>query len=139
MPEWRDGVVGLRILVVEDEVMIAIMLESMLEDFGCEVVGLASSIEEALTTIRQEVMDGVLLDMNLQGRNTNGVADELHTRAVPFLLVTGYEGMDSDPPLIRAAPRLQKPFSREELGRRMTEAFVASAHGQAVSARRKMV
>jgi CheY-like chemotaxis protein len=90
MEQRFDTLAGLRILVVEDEAMIAMMLEVMLEDFGCRVVGLAPSLEKALVAIRQPALDGVLLDMNMHGKSTDAVAKELLGRTVPFLLVTGY-------------------------------------------------
>ena len=116
---------GLFILIVEDETMVAMMLEDMLQDFGCSVA-LAGSIDEALTFVRANALDGVLLDMNIHGRKTTAVAEELASRSVPFLLVTGYGAGDSDPPLIKGAPRLQKPFDENILGRRMAEVFVAA-------------
>lgn len=114
---------GLFILIVEDEVMLAMMLEDMLQDLGCSVA-LAGSIEEALSSLREATPDGVLLDMNLHGQMTIAIAEELARRSVPFLLVTGYSSADGDPPVIKAAPRLQKPFNEDVLGRRMAEVFV---------------
>lgn len=114
---------GLFILIIEDEVMLAMMLEDMLQDLGCSIA-LAGSIEEALSSIRKNTPDGVLLDMNIHGRKTVAVAEELASRSVPFLLVTGYDTADGDPPVIKAAPRLRKPFSEENLGRRMQEVFM---------------
>lgn len=61
----------------------------------------------------------------MNGKSTRAVAEELLGRAMPFLLVTGYDDMDSDPPAIRTAPRLKKPFSRDELARGMMEVFGA--------------
>lgn len=116
---------GLQILVVEDEAMIAMMLEQMLEDLGCRVV-LASSVETALHTVRGETFHGVLLDMNMHGHTTLAVAEELAGRSVPFLLVTGYGPGAADPPVIQAAPRLLKPFTEDDLARRMTELFAPS-------------
>ncbi len=116
---------GLHILVVEDEVMVAMMLEDMLADFGCHVA-LASNITRALAAIRDRPLDGVLLDMNIHGQQTTAVAEELVGRSVPFLLVTGYGPGNSDPPAVNAAPRLRKPFTQDDLGRRMIEVFGAS-------------
>ena len=126
MEKRFEVLAGLRILVVEDEVMIAMMLEDMLHEFGCSVVGYAASIEKALASIASNALDGVLLDMNIRGANTLRVAEELLRRSVPFLLVTGYGDREVDPPEIKTAPRLVKPFNQQELARRMTEVFVAS-------------
>ena len=101
------------------------MLEDMLLDFGCRVE-LASNVERALAAIRDHALDGVLLDMNIHGQQTTAVAEELVSRSMPFLLVTGYGTGNGDPPVIRTAHRLQKPFSQDDLGRRMAEIFGAS-------------
>jgi CheY-like chemotaxis protein len=115
---------GLRILVVEDETMVGMMLEDMLLDFGCRVE-VVSTIESALIAIRENVPDGVLLDMNLNGQRTVAVAEVLAERSVPFLLVTGYGGGNDDPPIIKTAPRLQKPFTEKDLNQRMLETFAS--------------
>jgi DNA-binding response OmpR family regulator len=112
----------LRILVVEDEVVVGILLEELLEDAGARVK-LAHNIDGALGAIQQEAFDGVLLDINLHGITTEPVAEDLRRRAVPFIVVTGYDSTENDPPALKAASRLQKPFSRVELLRRMTEVF----------------
>jgi DNA-binding response OmpR family regulator len=88
METHPDSLVGLHILIIEDETTIAMMLEDVLLDLGC-CVDLAPSIETALNAIRTQPLDGVLLDMNLHGRTTNSVAEELVGRSMPFLLVTG--------------------------------------------------
>ena len=124
--EKTEALAGLSILVVEDEVMVGMMLEDMLHDFGCNVE-VVPSVEKALSSIRGSVPDGVLLDMNLHGQKTTAVAEELVSKSVPFLLVTGYGRGDDDPPLFKSAPRLQKPFTEEALGRRMLETFADRA------------
>jgi CheY-like chemotaxis protein len=123
---WGDPkmLTGLRILVVEDETMVGMMLEDMLLDFGCRVE-VVSTIESALIAIRENVPDGVLLDMNLNGQRTVAVAEVLAERSVPFLLVTGYGGGNDDPPIIKTAPRLQKPFTEKDLNQRMLETFAS--------------
>ena len=126
MVNRTESLAGLCILVVEDEVLVAMMVEAMLEDFGCSVE-VVPGIEQALASIRKRAPDGVLLDMNVHGRKTLPVAEELVSRSVPFLLVTGYGTADDDPPMIKSAPRLQKPFSEDDLGRRMAQVFVSSA------------
>jgi CheY-like chemotaxis protein len=123
MENRPEALAGLHILVVEDEVMVAMMLEDMLQDFGC-IVDLASNIDDALASIRRHAPDGVLLDMNIHGRKTIAVAEELVSRSVPFLLVTGYGASAGDPPVIKTASRLQKPFVQGDLGQRMAEVFV---------------
>ena len=122
----REALAGLRILIVEDELLVAMLEEEMLQDLGCEIVGPASTLEEAIRSLRGNRLDGVLLDVNLNGKLSSPVADELLGLGVPFLLVTGYGGSDGDPPALRAASRVKKPFDFNELAKRMTEVFIAS-------------
>lgn len=122
--EKTEALAGLSILVVEDEAMVGMMLEDMLHDFGCNVQ-VVPSVETALIAIRGHVPDGVLLDMNLHGRKTVAVAEELVSKSVPFLLVTGYGVGEGDPPVFKSAPRLQKPFTEAALALRMRETFRA--------------
>jgi DNA-binding response OmpR family regulator len=120
----RDALAGLRILVVEDEFLVAMLVEEMLQDLRCEVVGPISTLEEAVATVHQNHLDGVLLDANLNGKNASPVADELRGREVPFILVTGYARHKGDPPVLERAPRVRKPINFDELADRMTETFV---------------
>jgi DNA-binding response OmpR family regulator len=120
----RDALAGLRILIVEDELLVAMLVEEMLQDLGCEIVGPISTLEEAIATIRQNRLDGALLDLNLNGKNSTPAADELLARGLPFLLVTGYGNSVGDTPALRSAPQLRKPFDFDELANRMVEVFV---------------
>lgn len=115
----------MRILVVEDELLIAMLVEEMLQELRCEIVGPVGTYEKALTAVRQHRFHGALLDANLHGTNSSPVADELLDRAVPFLLVTGYGSRNGDPPAFKTAPRVKKPFNLEQLADRMMEVFVA--------------
>jgi CheY-like chemotaxis protein len=78
------------ILVVEDEMLIAMLVEEMLQDLGCRVVGPVSTLEDALARISRDHLDGALLEANLRGDSSSPAADELLGLHVPFLLVTGY-------------------------------------------------
>lgn len=127
--EKTEGLAGLNILVVEDEVMVGMMLEDMLQDLGC-TVEVVPSVEKALSAVRGHLPDGVLLDMNLHGQKTVAVAEELVSKSVPFLLVTGYGTGEGDPPVFKSAPRLQKPFTEAALARRMLETFAVKAEGR---------
>ena len=124
MATGRDALAGLRILVVEDEFLVAMLVEEMLQDLHCEIVGPISTLEEALATVRQNHLDGALLDANLNGKNSSPVADELMGHEVPFVLVTGYGGHKADPPVLTRAPRVRKPINFDELADRMTEIFI---------------
>lgn len=116
---------GLRILVAEDEMLILLDIEGMLREFGCEIVGPVATVKAALATIRNNGLDGALLDMSLHGERITPAAEELLARGVPFVLCTGYGRESRDEPAIRDAPRLNKPFSQESLRVAMGEAFAA--------------
>lgn len=123
----RDALAGLRILVVEDEMLIALLIEEMLQELQCEIIGPVSSVEEAITAARARPLDGALLDMNLNGESSSRAAHELNERAVPFLLVTGYDTNDSESPVFQTASRIGKPFDIEDLADGMLKVFVRRA------------
>lgn len=107
---------GRRILLVEDEMLVAMLLEDMLADLGCEVVGPAASVDKALKTIETAgAIDAAVLDVNLFGAKSYPVADELVARNVPFTFSTAYGKKYLDDGYARF-PLLQKPFSQQNLG-----------------------
>lgn len=109
-----DLLSGRRVLVVEDEMLVLLMIEDMLADLGCKSVSAAATIDKALALIQEQVFDAAMLDMNLNGDDSLKVADALATRGVPFVYCTGNNGhgMRPDP---ANTPVLRKPFSFEEL------------------------
>jgi CheY-like chemotaxis protein len=125
MTPHREGLAGLRVLVAEDEVLILMEIEEMLRELGCEIVGPAATVEAAVAAVRGHHLDGALLDLNLHGESVLPAAEELASRSVPFLLVTGYPSRAGDAQALRDAPRLKKPFSLQSLTDAMTAAFVA--------------
>jgi CheY-like chemotaxis protein len=126
MPPSLPSLAGLRILVVEDEAVLAMMVEDTIEDFGC-TVHVAATISQALILIGKTIFDGVLLDLNIRGDLTTAVMVELTSRGIPFLLLTGYGKFDGEGQLAAQAPRLNKPFRAEELERRMGDVFMPVA------------
>lgn len=117
---------GLRLLVVEDESLIAMMIGDMLRDFGCVVVGPAGSVEHAMALIEREAVDGALLDVNLSnGKRSYPVAEALQKRGIPFAFVTGYgeAGLTAD---FRGVPVLQKPFVADHLRRVIAESIAVT-------------
>jgi CheY-like chemotaxis protein len=104
----------LRVLVVEDEMLVAMNIEDMLLDLGHEVVGLASRLESALAMAREGGFDLAMLDVNLAGQPSFPVADVLREAGVPFLFATGY-GIQGIAEPYRSAPVLQKPFRARDL------------------------
>jgi CheY-like chemotaxis protein len=105
---------GARVLVVEDEAMLAMMLEDMLAELGHAVVASAGSLEQAEALIRRGGFDLAVLDVNLAGRPSYPLAELLRERGVPFLFATGY-GRGGLPEAWKEAPVLQKPFSQQQL------------------------
>lgn len=105
---------GMRVLVVEDEPLIALALEDILADLGCQVVGPAHTLAEAADLGREAPLDGAILDVNLGRDKVFPVADILAERSVPFVFTTGY-GDAGLRPCDRGRPVLQKPYSPERL------------------------
>jgi CheY-like chemotaxis protein len=105
---------GRKVLLVEDEMLVAWLVGDMLAELGCAVVGPASSVNQALAMIDAEAIDAVVLDVNLNGQMSYPVADALAARGVPFVFSTGY---DRDTLLegYRTFPVLQKSFHLSEL------------------------
>ena len=104
----------MRILVVEDEYLIRMLLEDMLGDLGYEVAAAVGTIAEAKELAATGGFDAAVLDVNLDGEEIFPVADILAGRGLPFLFVTGY-GEASLPQAYRGRPALQKPFQAERL------------------------
>lgn len=103
---------GLRVLVVEDEMLICMDIEDMLEEFGCQIVGPAATVEKALSILDAEQADIAVLDVNLGGVRSYPIADRLIRQGTPFILATGYAEVE---PAYSTCPRLQKPFSKAHL------------------------
>ena len=105
---------GRRVLVIEDEMLILIMIEDMLADLGCASVSSAATVNQAIALIESEDFDAAMLDLNLNGNATYLVADALVARGVPFVFSTGYSGDDIRDGY-RDRPVLKKPFMDKEL------------------------
>jgi CheY-like chemotaxis protein len=110
---------GRCILVVEDEMLILMMIEAMLADLGCESVTAAATISQAITLIDEEVFDGAMLDVNLNGGNSYPVADALVAQGVPFFFSTGNNGLHVKDRYSGTAV-LRKPFMYEDLAAILT-------------------
>lgn len=108
-----------RILLVEDEPMIAFALEDMVVELGFDIVGPAHRLSEALALAAEEVVDAAILDVNLNEEQSFPVADLLHERGIPFLFATGYAeggvGWSGE------AAVIAKPYGRAQLARALAE------------------
>ena len=114
---------NLRILVVEDEYLIATEIAHALEDMGHLVVGPAPTIAQALALIASEAIDCAFLDANLRGTSSALIATELAARSIPFFVVTGYGNLKLESDELDAAPRVHKPLSAGDLADALAGAF----------------
>ena len=111
-----------RILIVEDEPMIAMMVEDFLTELGWDVVGLAGSLDSALAMARDADFDAAVLDVNLNGQDSFAAADILGRRKIPFVFATGY-GFEAIANRFGDVPVLTKPFHRDDLDRALCRAM----------------
>ena len=103
-----------RVLIVEDEIVVALFLEDVLDEFGYQVAGVVTQLDDAMA--RDQDYDIALLDVHINGRNVFAFADMLAGRGIPFVFATGY-GERGIPERHRSSPVLQKPFQPDELKR----------------------
>jgi len=117
MTGWTDAkdLAGRRILVVEDEMFVAMMIEDLLRNLGCEVVGPAANVSDALKLVATHPLDGAVLDVNLGRERVFPVADTLKRDVVPFVFVTGY-GPSALTQAYDHHPMIRKPFEPESFG-----------------------
>ena len=105
---------GTRVLLVEDETLIAMLLEDTIAELGCKVVGPAARVETAKEMIENERFDCALVDIKLRGHSAYPLAEMLEARGVPFGFVTGYDRSRLAAPF-RRRPILNKPFNLAQL------------------------
>jgi CheY-like chemotaxis protein len=110
------------VLVVEDEAMVAMLVEDMVLDFGSEIVGPASRIDEALRLAQHAELDAAILDINVGGALVFPVAEVLRERGIPVIFATGY-GSEALPPRFRDNPSLPKPFKYQSLADALRKAL----------------
>ena len=115
-----------RVLIVEDEVLIGMLLEDMLGDLGYTVAATVSRVDEAVKLAREIELDAAILDVNVNGQDVYPVAEALVARGIPFVFATGY-GERGLPAAYKTRPTLQKPFQQESLQQKLGELFGGSA------------
>jgi CheY-like chemotaxis protein len=115
---------GRRVLIVEDEWMVTMLLQDFLGEMGCDVVGAASRLKEAFEKIDALTFDVAILDVNLDGEQTLPVAEALLAAGRAIVFATGYAAT-TVPPKFAGVPILQKPFQQQELERALRAALQA--------------
>jgi len=105
---------GFRVLIVEDEILIALDIEETLQAFGCDVLGPVATLKQALRIVTLETFDAAVLDVTIRDELSFPVAEKLLERGIPFVLASGY-GQWALPEPMRAHPRLTKPYTTKEL------------------------
>jgi len=115
---------GMKVLLVEDEMMLAMLAEDTLAELGCSVVS-ASRVGKALALAKDQAFDVAMLDVNVAGEEVYPVADELGRRGIPFVFATGY-GQGGLKHAYRTRSALEKPYRLEEIERALLNAMTAA-------------
>ena len=110
-----------KVLIVEDEALIAMTLQDMLEDLGCVVVARAMTVDQALRCLDGPAFDVAVLDVNVAGKAIDPFSQELAARGIPFVIASGYSDMDTSM-RFEGRPMLQKPYNQDDLRRALLQA-----------------
>ncbi len=116
----KRRVIGGKVLVVEDNSLLAEVISDFILECELQPVGPALGLESGLAMAREGVFDAALLDINLTGRFCFPICNTLRDRGIPFVFLTGYEHLAVVPPRFRSTPLVCKPFEPEELKRALT-------------------
>lgn len=123
MTDTQQPLAGAKVLVLEDETLVSMMVEDMLLDLGCEVVGPFAKLDQALAFIDGgDPIDAALLDVNLGGVRSFPMAEALADKGVPFVFTTGYDESGL-PDAWRGRPTLRKPFMMGEMAEALKKAI----------------
>ena len=122
-----------RVLVVDDEMLIALETERKLLKAGCTVIGPAARLAPAIAMAREEAPDAAVLDVNLAGSMVWPLAEELSSRGIPFVLVSGYGSALEVPKGLEKVPRLGKPLSEADLIKALASVVMSSQAADANS------
>ncbi|WP_099867395.1 response regulator [Pararhizobium haloflavum] len=121
----NEALRGLRILLVEDDVLIAMDIEDLLLDQGCAVVGPFARVDDASRAAAAHELDGAILDLNLQGALSFPVMDVLKEREIPFIVCSGYVELPQLREKLMDVPKLGKPSDHRMLVETMAFHFAA--------------
>lgn len=130
----RQGLQGLRVLVVEDSPVVAPYVQDLLTDLGCTVVGPATNMASARELATDEEFDAAIVDLHIRGDKVFAICDILEARGVPFVITSGYADWTM-PDKWQDRPRLAKPYTVDTLQEAIEElaAGDASSPGRIVS------
>lgn len=117
-----DPLIGLRVLVVEDEMLVSMLLEAYLKELGCEVTGVAAQLKHGISKAASLPIDAAVLDVNLGEELSWPVAKALRGRGVPIIFATGYE-LGRMPPELGDVPVLAKPYTKAQVARALRKAL----------------
>jgi CheY-like chemotaxis protein len=112
-----------RVLLAEDELLVAMDIEATLRDLGCEVVGPVATVDEVERVAGSAELDGAVLDVNLRGEQVFRALPRLLERGLPVLLSSGYDETTLFPHEFRNLPVLVKPYEGSQLAARLKELF----------------
>ncbi|MGE4061923.1 MAG: response regulator [Rhodospirillaceae bacterium] len=118
-----SSLAGLRILIVEDDALVALNLQDFVEGLGCTVVGPVDRLSRALATLDTTHIDGAMLDINLHGEMVYPLAERLAEREIPMLFCSGYAFTSAVPPKFARYPQVAKPMVEHTLRTAMVETF----------------
>jgi CheY-like chemotaxis protein len=114
------GLAGMRILLAEDEFLIALALAEELEEKGCVIVGPFQNVQAARLAASHESFDCAILDINMNGEMAYDVADEIAARRIPFVFLSGYSAATL-PDRFRTTPTISKPCDPAILSKRLRQ------------------
>ncbi len=118
-----NGAIGrLRVLVIEDEGLVSMLIEDMLIEFGHEIAAVTGRMQDAIRAAQTASFDLAIVDVSLDGAPSYPVAEIIKARRIPFAFVTGY-GLSGLDPRYAGWPTLQKPFTQPELAEVLLEAW----------------
>lgn len=118
------GFSGMKILLVEDNFLVAHMLKSTLAEMGCEVVGPAPTLEQGLALARDEQLAGAILDIRIIGGTSAPIAEVLQHRRTPFFFISGYASPGMLPSGLTHVRKVNKPVDEGSLESAMTREFI---------------
>ena len=119
------GLAGRRVLIVEDEAMISALIEMILGEAGCSIVGPVATVKRALEIVERETFDAALLDVHVNGHEVYVVADVLLSRGIPIVLISGFARKQL-PPRYRHCPYIAKPFTPDTVLTLLDEAIAGN-------------